>query len=102
MSWEVIYLPEVENDYNKLSRRQTLITDKAIKRVKGNPLPENEGGYGKPLGHNRGRNFTGYMKIGLMGEGIRIAYKLIKTETKMSVIIIGLREDDELHNMAAI
>ena len=102
MSCEVIYLPEVENDYNKLSRRQKLMTDKAIKRVKCNPLPENEGGYGKPLGHNRGRNFTGYLKIGLMGEGIRIVYKLIKTETRMSVIIIGLREDDEVHTMTAM
>ena len=56
MIWELVYLPEVEDDYNQLTRRQQLITDKAIKRVKGNPLPNNEGGYGKPLGHKRGRN----------------------------------------------
>ena len=51
MIWELVYLPEVEDDYKQLTRRQQLITDKAIKRVKENPLPNNEGGYGKPLGH---------------------------------------------------
>ena len=49
MSWELIYLPEVEGDYNNLSRCQQLMTDKMLKRVKENPLPSNEGGYGKPL-----------------------------------------------------
>lgn len=100
MSWELIYLPEVEGDYNNLSRRQQLMTDKILKRVKENPLPSNEGGYGKPLGHKRGRNLTGYLKIKLRGEGIRIVYKLKRTATKMLVIVIGLREDEEVYEIA--
>ena len=100
MIWELVYLPEVEDDYNQLTRRQQLITDKAIKRVKGNPLPNNEGGYGKPLGHKRGRNLTGYLKIKLRGEGIRIVYKLIRSDAKFLVIVIGLREDEEVYQIA--
>ena len=100
MIWELVYLPEVEDDYNQLTRRQQLITDKAIKRVKGNPLPNNEGGYGKPLGHKRGRNLTGYLKINLRGEGIRIVYKLIRSDAKFLVIVIGLREDEEVYQIA--
>ena len=100
MSRELIYLPEVEGDYNNLSRRQQLMTDKMLKRVKENPLPSNEGGYGKPLGHKRGRNLTGYLKIKLRGEGIRIVYKLKRTATKMLVIVIGLREDEEVYEIA--
>lgn len=101
MNWELVYLPEVENDYNKLTHRQQLMTDKVIKRVKANPLPNNEGGYGKPLGHKRGRNLTGYLKIKLKSEGIRVVYKLIRTETKMLVIVIGVREDEEAYEIAS-
>ncbi len=100
MSWELVYLLDVEKDYKNLSRRQQIITDKAIKRVKLNPLPDSEGGYGKPLGHKRGRNLTGYLKIKLRGEGIRIVYKLIRTESKMLVIVIGIREDEEVYEIA--
>ncbi len=100
MKWELVYLPEVEDDYNQFPRPQQLITDKAIKRVKGNPLPNSEGGYSKPLGHKRGRNLTGYLKIKLLGEGIRIFYKLIRTDAKLLVIVIGLREDEEVYEIA--
>ena len=100
MTWDLAYLLEAEKDYKSLSRRQQLLVDKAIKKVKTNPLPQNEGGYGKPLGHKRGTNLTGYLKVKLRGEGIRIVYKLIRTETKMLVVVIGLREDDEVYETA--
>ena len=100
MSWEIIYLPEVEKDYENLNHRQQLIVDKSIIKVQENPLPQNEGGYGKPLGHKLGRNLTGYLKIKLRGEGIRIVYKLMRTETKMLVIVIGIREDEEVYEIA--
>ena len=100
MKWTVVYLPEVESDYENLNHRQQLLVNKAIDKVKENPLPQNEGGYGKPLGHKHGQNLTGYLKIKLRGEGIRIVYKLIRTETKMLVIVIGIREDDEVYKIA--
>ncbi len=63
-------------------------------------MPQDEGGYGKPLGHKQGRNLTGYLKIKLKGEGLRAVYKLIRTESKMLVIVIGIREDEEVYEIA--
>lgn len=100
MNWILDYLPEVQKDMQSLSRNQQLVVDKAIKKVKWNPLPQTEGGYGKPLGHKNGTNLTGLLKIKLRGEGIRIVYKLIRTETKMLVVVIGVREDKEVYEIA--
>ena len=100
MTWELKYLPEAEKDFNSLSHYQQVIVDKAIKKVKSNPLSQREGGYGKPLGHKLGTNLTGYLKVKLRKEGIRIVYKLIQTESKMLVIVIGMREDDEVYEVA--
>ena len=77
MSWQVLYLPEAEKDMRALARNQQLIVRKAIDKVKENPLPQSEGGYGKPLGSKQGVNLTGFLKIKLRGEGLRIVYQLI-------------------------
>ena len=100
MTWNAIYLKDAEDDYHSLDHRQQVIVDKAIERVQENPLPQNEGGYGKPLGHKGGRNLTGFLKIKLKGDGIRIVYKLIRTQTTILVVVIGMREDDEIYEIA--
>ena len=101
MIWDLIFLPEADDVFNSLDRRQKIIVDNAIKKVQTNPLPQSEGGYGKPLGHKKGRNLTGFFKIKLKGEGIRIVYRLIKIKTKMLAVVIGLREDEEVYEIAA-
>lgn len=100
MSWEVRYLPEAAKDIASLARHQQLLVDKAIKKVKQNPLPQNEGGYGKPLGHSSGTNLTGLLKIKLRAEGIHIVYKLLRTETQMLIVVVGVREDNEVYELA--
>ena len=100
MNWNVLYLPEADKDLDSLSRQQQILVKKAIKKVQANPLPQNEGGYGKPLGHKHGLNLTILLKIKLRGEGIRIVYKLIKTDSQMLVIVVGIREDDEVYEIA--
>jgi len=100
MSWEVRYLPEAEKDFRSLSHTQQLVVRKAIDKVRENPLPQSEGGYGKPLGHKHGTNLTNLLKIKLRGEGIRVVYRLIRTDTAMLVIVIGIREDDEVYEIA--
>ena len=100
MNWEVLYLPEAEKDYRSLARNQQLVVRKAINKIRENPLPQSEGGYGKPLGHRNGTNLTGYLKIKLRGEGIRIVYRLVRTETRMIIIVIGVREDNEVYEIA--
>lgn len=100
MNWELVYLPEAEKDFRSLARRQQLMVDKAIKKVKTNPLPQSEGGFGKPLGHKHGMNLTGFLKVKLRNEGIRIVYRLVRVETRMLVVVIGMREDDEVYEIA--
>ena len=100
MSWEVDYLPEAGKEIRSLERSQQIIVRKAIDKVKQNPLPQSEGGYGKPLGHKRGINLTNLLKIKLKKEGIRIVYRIIRTETKMLIVVIGVREDEEVYEIA--
>ena len=100
MTWEVKYLPEAKKDMKALDHSQQIVVRKAINKVKNNPLPQDEGGYGKPLGHKHGLNLTGFLKVKLRKEGIRIVYKLFKTETRMLVVVIGVREDEEVYEIA--
>ena len=95
MSWNVVYLHEAEKDILALARNRQLLVNKAIKKVKQNPLPQSEGGYGKPLGHKQGTNLTNFLKIKLRGAGIRIVYKLVRTDRQMLVVVVGVREDEE-------
>lgn len=99
MSWEVTYLPEVEKDFQKITKRQTVDVLKTIDRVSENPLPVSEGGYGKPLGHKRGRTLTGFLKIKLKKDGLRVVYRLIRNDKVMNVIVIGIREDEEVYEI---
>ena len=98
MTWDIKFLPEADRDLDELSHSQQVIVKKAIKKIQQNPLPANEGGYGKPLGHKRGLNLTNLLKIKLLKEGIRIVYKLIRTETKMLIVVVGVREDEEVYH----
>ena len=101
MSWNVVYLSEAEKDILALARNRQLLVNKAIKKVKQNPLPQSEGGYGKPLGHKQGTNLTNFLKIKLRGAGIRIVYKLVRTDRQMLVVVVGVREDEEVYEIAA-
>ncbi len=73
---------------------------KAIDKVSENPLPVSMGGYGKPLGNKGGNDLTGFLKIKLKSAGIRVVYRLIHTESEMLVVVIGVRADDEVYDMA--
>ena len=100
MNWEVDYLPEARKDIKNLDRSKQIIVNMAIKKVKSNPLPQAEGGYGKPLGNKHGVNLTTLLKIKLRGEGLRIVYKLVRTETSMLIVVVGAREDEEVYEFA--
>ena len=43
---------------------------------------------------------AGFLKIKLKDAGIRIVYKLIKTETDMLIVVIGARADNEVYDIA--
>lgn len=100
MNWNVVYLPEAVKDMKKLAGNQQILVAKAIKKVSQNPLPENEGGYGKPLGNHNDTKLAGLMKIKLKSAGLRIVYQLIQTDTEMMIVVIGARADDEAYDIA--
>ena len=100
MSWNVKYLPEALDDFRKLDGNQKILVRKAIQKVCQNPLPETEGGYGKLLGNKSSTNLTGFLKIKLRGAGLRIVYQLIRQGDYMLVIVIGVREDEEVYEIA--
>ena len=100
MRWSVEYLPEAYKDLVNLSHSQQVMVKKAVNKVKENPLPQNEGGYGKPLDNKHGLNLSGLLKIKLRGEGIRVVYKLIKTEFQMQIIVVGIPEDEAVYEIA--
>ena len=62
--------------------------------MSANPLPDIEGGYGKLLGNNGRTTLAGLMKIKLRGAGLRIVYKLVKTESEMLIVVIGARQNE--------
>lgn len=98
--YEVAFYPDTLKDLKRLDGSQRKHVFKAIERIRTNPLPQNEGGFGKPLGNKAGTDLTGFMKIKLRGSGIRIVYRLIKIKGKMAIVVVGAREDMEAYRTA--
>jgi len=96
----VTYHPEAEKDLKKLDNSRRILALKAIKKVSTNPLPKQRGGYGTPLGSKQGNNLTGFYKIKLRGIGIRVVYRIVETKGEMNVIVVGIREDNEVYKLA--
>ena len=100
MSWKLEYLPEAEKDLKDLDGSQRILVLKAIKKVQQNPLPVDEQGYGKPLGNHNSTNLAELLKIKLRSAGLRVVYQLRHTESSMLVIVIGIRADEEVYDIA--
>lgn len=99
--WQVKYLNEAKVDIKKLGEPRASHVRKAIHKVSDNPLPFTEGGYGKPLGHKRNNDLTGLLKVKLRGDGIRIVYSLERVNETMTVVIVGVRDDETVYREAA-
>lgn len=101
MSWKLSYLPEAEKDLKALDGSQRILVLKAIKKVQQNPLPAEENGYGKSLGNYGSTGLARLLKIKLRAAGLRVVYKLQRTESEMLVIVIGVRADEEVYDIAS-
>lgn len=91
--WSVKFSPEAMKDMKKIDnslRAQVLV---GIRKVMKNPLPQSEGGFGKPLGNVGGTDLTGFFKIKYRGIGIRVVYTLVRKDEVMNIIVVSLRED---------
>ena len=75
MIWNIEFLEEAVKDIKKLDHAVQVQVLKGIQKVSINPLPAEEGGYGKPLGNKRGVHLTSLMKIKFRELGIRVVYK---------------------------
>lgn len=100
MIWNIKYLPEALADLRNLGGSQKILIRKAIQKVCQNPLPETEGGYGKFLGNKEGSHLAGFLKIKLRTAGLRIVYQLTRQDHHMLIIVIGVREDNEVYTTA--
>lgn len=99
--WRVEFTAEAEKDRSALDHSQKLQVDKAIHKVSQNPLPQSEGGYGKPLGNKQSNKLAGLLKIKLLKLGIRIVYKIVRTNEIMTIIVVAARADDEVYDIAS-
>ena len=100
MRWQVEYLEEAKKDLKKLDRSAQIIILKGIDKVSENPLPVQQGGYGKPLGNKSGTNLTNLLKIKFRDIGIRVVYKVEYTDTVMKIIVISARADEQVYKEA--
>ena len=98
--WHTSYHKKAEKDLSALDKSVSVRVLKAINKVAKNPLPQSEGGYGKPLGNNQSSKLAGCMKIKLKSIGIRVVYQLVRVDKVMKIIIISVRADDEVYKDA--
>jgi len=95
--WKIEYLREAVDDLKKLDHSQRLQVVKAIDKVSENPLPQVEGGLGKPLGNKNNSKLAGYLKIKIKKLGLRIVYRLVMEGGVMKIIVISARAEDEVY-----
>lgn len=100
MNWEIEFLPEADRDMDDLDSSVKAQVFKGIKKVSQNPLPQREGGYGKPLGNKGGVNLTNLLKIKFRDIGIRVVYKIIREKTVMKIIVVSARTDKKVYKEA--
>lgn len=101
MTWNIAFLEEAEEDLKRLDHSARVRVLKGIRKVSQNPLPTQEGGYGKPLGNKGGINLTSLLKIKFRGLGIRVVYRLERIDTVMKIIVVSARTDEQVYKEAA-
>ncbi|ETA78932.1 type II toxin-antitoxin system RelE family toxin [Youngiibacter fragilis] len=76
MRWQIKFYEEAVRDMESLDGSTKKEVIKGTIKVSQNPLPNTEGGYGKPLGNHSGVNLTGFLKIKFKQSGLRVVYFL--------------------------
>ncbi|PST49542.1 addiction module toxin RelE [Bifidobacterium callitrichos] len=100
MAWRIEFTKAAAKDVGRLREPAKSHVYAMLNKVAENPLPFTEGGYGKPLGHKRDGNLTGYLKVKLKGDGLRAVYRLERTERAMTIIVVSVRDDDAVYKEA--
>ena len=90
-----------QKDMKKLDQSAQIQVLKGISKVSQNPLPAEEGGYGKPLGNKSGTNLTNFLKIKFRDLGIRVVYKVERVNGIMKIIVVSARTDEQVYREAS-
>ncbi|WKV09447.1 type II toxin-antitoxin system RelE/ParE family toxin [Thermoanaerobacterium sp. CMT5567-10] len=98
--WNISFIPEAKKDLFKLDKSIRMVIYSGIEKVSSNPLPQSEGGYGKPLGNKHGNNLTGFFKIKYRNIGIRVVYTLVRDKKIMNIVVVSVRDDDYCYSLA--
>lgn len=96
----VKYHEAAVKDLKKLDSYVAKRVIQKINEVAENPLPISEGGKGLPLGHKMGLDLTNLLKVKLRGLGMRAVYRLERTEHSMTIVVVGVRKDEEVYKEA--
>lgn len=99
MKWTVEYIKEAQKDLRKLDPYVRKMVLKAIDKTAERPLPPPEG-IGKPLGNHASSRLSGFYKIKLRNLGYRVVYNLVREGSVMKIIIISVRDDEEVYKEA--
>lgn len=97
MAWRIAFTKQALKDVAKLREPAKSRVHAMLNRVAENPLPSNEGGYGKPLGRKRDGNLTGYLKVKLKSDGLRAVYRLERQDESMLVVVVSVRDDNAVY-----
>ena len=100
MLCSIEFLEGAKRGLKKLDHSVQVRVLKGIRKVSKNPLPVQEGGYGKPLGNKTGVNLTNLLKIKFRDLGIRVVYKTIQVDNVMKVIVVSARTDEQVYKEA--
>ena len=98
----VTVIEKARKDFLKLDSSTKVVVLKAIKKVSTNPKPSTEGGYGKPLGHHNTADLSGLLKIKITSIGYRIVYQYVKDKNGMRIIIISIRDEEQVYKEAEL
>ncbi len=99
MSWRILYIQEALKDLKRLDPFNRKLILKSIEKTAERPLPRPDG-IGKPLGNHPGSKLSGYLKIKLRDLGYRVVYKLETRNSEMIVLVISIRDNDDVDQEA--
>ena len=89
MNWQVEWLDEAKKDMRKLGKAEQIQVLKGIEKVRTNPLPTSQGGYGKPLRNAERTKLSRLCKIKFRDIGIRVVYEPLLRNGIMTIIVVG-------------
>lgn len=99
MKWTIEYIKEAQRDLRQLDPYNRKIILTAIDKTAERPLPPPDG-IGKPLGNHSSSSLSGYYKIKLKKLGYRVVYQLMKQDNIMKIIVISVRDEEEVYKEA--